>query len=188
MVQTNDSSKRFQGMLNMMKIAPRMIWILLAVLSVSVALASLILTPWLNLDPCHLCIFQRLLFMLMALVATVAALAEYPGGPRLAVQVSGLAFLVLAAIGGGVATYQSWLQFQPADTVSCVGGQLGPIEELVEWLGQQSPSLFMASGFCEDRELVILGLSLANWAFMIFILAAGLAAWTWWRGWHSTRA
>ena len=172
----------------MLKIAPRSVWILLALLSTSAALASLILTPWLNLDPCHLCIFQRLLFMLMALLATAAALAESPGGSRLAVQVSALALLALAAVGAGVAAYQSWLQFQPVDTVSCVGGQLGPIERLVEWLGQQAPSLFLASGFCEDRELVILGLSLANWAFFLFVLTLAVTAWTLWQGRRTPRA
>ncbi|AFL74465.1 disulfide bond formation protein B [Thiocystis violascens] len=172
----------------MLKIAPRPVWMLLAMLGASAALASLILTPWLNLAPCHLCIFQRLLFMLMALLATVAALAESPGGSRLAVQGSGLALLVLAAVGAGVAAYQSWLQYQPLDTASCVGGQLGPIERLIEWLGQQAPSLFLASGFCENRELVILGLSLANWAFFLFVLTLAVTAWTLWRGWHSPRA
>lgn len=172
----------------MLKIAPRPVWILLAMLSASAALASLILTPWLNLDPCHLCIFQRLLFMLMALLATVAALAESPGGSRLAVRLSGLGLLALAAVGAGAAAYQSWLQLQPVDTVSCVGGQLGPIERLIEWLGQQAPSLFLASGFCEDRELVILGLSLANWAFFLFVLTLVATVWTLWRGWRSPRA
>jgi disulfide bond formation protein DsbB len=85
------------------------------------------------------------------------------------------------ALGGGVAADQSRLQWQPADSISCIGSPLGPIERLVEWLGRQVPSLFMASGFCEDRELVILGLSLANWAFLFFlgILVAG--AWALWR-------
>lgn len=162
----------------MRHLAARSIWILLALIGAFVALTSLILTPWFDLDPCHLCIFQRLLFMLLALVATLAALTDTPGGSRLAARLSGIAFLMLSATGSGIALYQSWLQWQPPNAVSCVGGPLGPIERLVEWLGQQVPSLFLASGFCEDRELVILGLSLANWAVVVFVLAFALAAWT----------
>ena len=169
----------------MQTLTPRLTWTLLSMFSASAVLASLILTHWLDLEPCHLCIFQRLLFMVLALLATFAALAQSSGGPRLAIRLSGLTFLILAATGSGVAAYQSWLQWQPADTVSCVGGQLGLIEQLVEWLGQQSPSLFLASGFCEDRELAILGLSLANLAFVAFTLALALAAWALWRGWRS---
>ncbi len=169
---------------NLFKLTPRAAWTLLAGISASAVLASLILTPWLNLSPCYLCIFQRLLFMVLVPLAAIAALAAQGGGPHPWVRLPGLAFLGIAAAGSGVAAYQSWLQWQPADSVSCVGGQLSPIEQLVEWLGQQMPSLFMASGFCEDRELVILDLSLANWAFLVFTLTAGLAVWTLWRSWR----
>jgi len=30
------------------------------------------------------------------------------------------------------------------------------------------PELFLATGFCEEKELEILGLSLANWALVSF--------------------
>ena len=39
--------------------APRPLWALLALITAAVALASLVLTPWLELEPCHLCILQR---------------------------------------------------------------------------------------------------------------------------------
>jgi disulfide bond formation protein DsbB len=38
----------------------------------------------------------------------------------------------------------------------------------VEWLAMQVPELFLATGFCEKAELSILGLTLANWALLIF--------------------
>jgi protein dithiol:quinone oxidoreductase len=51
-----------------------------------------------------------------------------------------------------------------------VAGTPGLLERWVEWLGQQAPTLFMATGFCEDEGLSILGLSLANWALILFVL------------------
>jgi disulfide bond formation protein DsbB len=53
---------------------------------------------------------------------------------------------------------------------------MGLIERLVEWLGMQWPSLFMATGFCDDNALLLFGLSLANGALIMFagILAAAL--------------
>ena len=162
--------------------APRPLWALLALIAAAAALASLVLTPWLHLEPCHLCIFQRLLFMLMALLAALTAALSHTGWRRFGARLTALIFLGLAALGSGAAAYQSWLQWQPPDEVSCVGGQPGLIERLVEWLGQQSPALFMVSGFCEDKQLAILGLSLANWALLIFVAALAAGAWALWRG------
>ena len=115
--------------------------------------------------------------MLIAALALVAALVVRPRARR---SFGGLV-LALAGLGVGVATYQSWLQAQPPGAISCVGGQPGLIERLVEWLGQQVPSLFLATGFCEEAELVIFGLSLANWALVSFAACLIAAAWALWR-------
>lgn len=85
--------------------------------------------------------------------------------------------LPLSALGMGVATYQSWLQAQPPGSISCVGGEQGLVERLVDWLGQRMPELFLATGFCEESELSILGLSLANWAMVSFAAFLILALW-----------
>lgn len=148
----------------------RLLWPLLALASALVALTSVALTAWLDLSPCHLCIFQRLLFMLLGLFA-VAAMPRN----RFGLLAGGL-FAAVAVAGMATAGYQSWLQLQPPGTVSCIGGEMGPIEQLVEWLGMQSPVLFMATGFCEDNELALFGLSLANGALVLFagMLAAAL--------------
>ncbi|RKT46981.1 disulfide bond formation protein B [Thiocapsa rosea] len=168
----------------MPNIEPRPIWVVIALTSTVIALASLVLTPLLDLDPCHLCIFQRLLFMILAALAGLAAAWPHPGRSPLPARLAGLTLLPIAALGVGVAAHQSWLQWQPLDGISCIGGPPGPIERVVEWLGQQVPSLFMASGFCEDRELVILGLSLANWAFVFFLAILVAGAWALWRAWR----
>jgi disulfide bond formation protein DsbB len=176
--------RSYEEVFTMQSLTPRRAWILLALITAFTALASLVLTPWLDLAPCHLCIVERTLFMIMALLAALTAVLSRPHWSRLATRVSALLFLALALFGAGVAAYQSWLQAQPIDTLSCVGGVPGPLERLVEWLGQQMPALFLASGFCEDPELVILGLSLANWAFVTFVAALALGGWALWRDWR----
>lgn len=156
-----------------MTIAPtRSLWMLIAATSAGLALASILLTEWLALQPCHLCIFQRLLYMLMTPLALIAALTS-----GLAQRISGGLTAMAAAGGAATAAYQTWLQAQPAGSVSCIGPEMGPIERLVEWLGMQFPSLFMATGFCEDEALVSFGLSLAQWALLCFLLALGLSLW-----------
>ena len=49
------------------------------------------------------------------------------------------------------------------------------IERLVDWLGMQVPSLFMATGFCTSKEWVFLDLSMANWSLLVFAGMAGYA-------------
>ena len=150
----------------------RPLWLFLGLAAAGLVAGSLILTAWLDLHPCHLCIFQRLLFMGLAGLGLLAGLLT-----GLARRVAGVLTLPLSALGIGVAAYQSWLQAQPPASISCVGGEPGVIERLVEWLGQELPELFLASGFCEEEELVILGLSLANWALVAFAFFFVLALW-----------
>lgn len=156
----------------MMLLSHRSLWLAIAGVSAGLALASILLTSWLSLQPCHLCIFQRLLFMLIAPFALIAAF-----GSNLARRLTGSLVELLAAAGALTAGYQAWLQHQPPGSVSCIGAEMGPIERVVEWLGQQMPGLFLATGFCEDEALIILGLSLVSWALIAFLAVLGLATW-----------
>jgi disulfide bond formation protein DsbB len=132
------------------------------------------LTAALGLHPCHLCIFQRVLFMTLAVLGGLAAWHWR----RLGGFLAGLVCLPVFAGGIAAAGYQSWLQGQPAGSASCVAGDPTLIEQFVEWLGKLQPDLFLATGFCENSELSIVGLSLANWAlvahlaFLVFALLA----------------
>ncbi len=152
---------------------PRLIWSIIATGCFGLVAASLLLTAWLDLHPCHLCIFQRLLFMSLAGLALLAAWLS----PRPAARWAGLASLPFSVTGIAVASYQSWLQAQPPGSISCMAGQPSLIERLVEWLGQQQPTLFLATGFCEEAEWGILGLSLANLAWLAFVACLAAAIW-----------
>jgi disulfide bond formation protein DsbB len=145
-------------------------WLAIGLGSAALAAGSLLLTDWLGLHPCHLCIFQRLLFMLMAVLGALAALTR-------ADRVAGSLVVLLGLGGAAAAAYQSWLQAQPPASVSCLAADPSLLERLVDWLGQQAPSLFLATGFCADNALVILGLSLANWSLVSFLTALVTASW-----------
>lgn len=156
-----------------MRITPHLLWSALTFGCAGLVAGSIGLTAWLNLNPCHLCIFQRLLFMTLGALGGLAAWQAHSHSGRCA----GLLSLLVAAGGIFVATYQSWLQAQPSGTVSCSVGQPGMIELLVEWLGERLPQLFMATGFCEEAELWVFGLSLANWALVSFVAFLAVATW-----------
>ncbi|WP_153144841.1 disulfide bond formation protein B [Dechloromonas sp. H13] len=124
----------------------------------------------LRLAPCPLCIFQRLLYLVIGLLALGGTL--WPGGRLLW---SGLIAL-LAAGGVAVAGYQTWMQAFPHLATECGYSDPNLIERLVDWLGMQWPGLFLATGFCTSREWEFLGLSMANWSVLVFAGIVGYAA------------
>jgi disulfide bond formation protein DsbB len=144
-------------------ITPRRGFALIGVGAVALVAASVVLTDLLELAPCPLCIFQRMLYLLLGLLALTAAV-----WPRLRLAAGVLA---LAAGLGGLATaaYQSWIQAYPPPALSCGPGNPGLIEQLVYWAGNQVPWLFTAWGECTSREWELLGLSIANWSAVAFL-------------------
>jgi len=151
---------------------PRLLLLASAAAALALVIASIGLTELLSLNPCHLCIFQRLLDMTLVLAFGLAAWRYHQRDQVLWLSGAG----IIALVGMAVAAYQSWDQAFPDDGFDCSGSEPNAIERLVEWLGQRWPLLFLATGFCDSKELVIFGLSLANWSFVSFTGFALVAA------------
>ena len=142
----------------------RMCVFFLAFCALTIGLMAVLLAATLNLDACHLCIFQRLIFFLIAGVLLVAL----AGWEQTLVRNTSLAVgSVLSVWGMVVSAQQSWLQWYPQSGFSCNLVEVGFTERLINWLGGVFPAFFMASGACDSKDLVVLGLSLANWSFLI---------------------
>ena len=122
-----------------------------------------------RLAPCPFCIFQRLLYIVIGVVALLGVVL--PVGRLL----WGGLITALAAGGVAVAGYQSWMQAFPHLATECGYSDPTLIERLVDWLGMQWPGLFLATGFCTSREWEFLSLSMANWSFLVFLGIAGYA-------------
>ncbi|HVS26204.1 MAG TPA: disulfide bond formation protein B [Burkholderiales bacterium] len=126
-----------------------------------------------HLEPCPLCILQRLAFIAAGLTALVAAIHN-PHGIGKAVYAVTLS--LCAGLGAGVAGRHVWLQsFPPAKSVAC-----GPdLEYLLDAfpLSKALPMIFKGSGDCGKIAWSFLGLSIPGWALLWFILfvLAGLA-------------
>ncbi len=149
----------------------RWLWALFALTGAALTAASLFLTHGVGLRPCHLCIFQRLMFLLWVPLGLWAW--RYPHWPAVLLPALGIEAVSLA--GAAVAWQQIQLQrHPPTDPLACTGAELGLIERFVEWLADLSPWWFMPTGLCSDLALVVLGGSLAQWAFVAFAL--GVAA------------
>ena len=154
-----------------MRVSPRVAFGLLGLMALGLTLAGWLLGEVMRLQACPLCIFQRLLYLLIALLALAGVLL--PGGSRFWGVLLGLT----AAGGLATAAHQSWLQYLPSASMECGFGEPTLIEQIVDWFGVHWPSLFMATGFCSSKDWVFLGLSMANWSglcFLAFLVAAGL--------------
>ncbi|WP_412480906.1 disulfide bond formation protein B [Azonexus sp. IMCC34839] len=115
-----------------------------------------------RLAPCPLCIFQRLLYLVIGVVGLLGF--ALPAGRMLWTGLGG----ILALGGFSVAAYQSWMQAFPELATECGYADPNAIERLVDWLGMQYPGLFLATGFCTSRDWVFLDLSMANWSMLVF--------------------
>jgi protein dithiol:quinone oxidoreductase len=119
-----------------------------------------------SLAACPMCIFQRLLYLLLALLAlggvVVPLRARWWGG----------LLATVSLLGCGVASYQSWMQAFPDPANECSYSDPSLLERIVDWFGMRWPDLFMATGFCSSKEWVFAGLSMANYSVFCFAVTA----------------
>jgi len=154
-----------------MRFSSRLVFAVLATASLGLLASGLVIGELAKLQPCHLCNFQRLIYMVLAFFALCGVL--FSGWRRL------WAVLVALAAGGGVVTaaQQSWMQYAPQLATECGFGPPTLSEQIVNWLGVQWPAMFMVTGFCTNKEWVFLGLSLANWSGVCFLMLLVGALW-----------
>ncbi|WP_415757842.1 disulfide bond formation protein B [Pseudomonas sp. LT1P18] len=113
--------------------------------------------------PCPLCILQRYALLLIALFAFIGAAMR----TRRSITVFETLVVICAIAGVGVAGHHVYTQFYP--TVSCGIDVLQPIVDGLP-LAKIFPLGFQVDGFCSTPYPPILGLSLAQWALLAFVL------------------
>ena len=145
---------------------PRKVLTLICAACVAMLAFGLYLQHVVGLEPCPMCIVQRYALVLVAVVAGVTAFAQRKG---LLVTGAGL-MAVLAAAGAFVAARQSFLQWYPPEIASCGRDLYGMIETFP--LKRAIPMIFKGSGDCTKIDWTFLGLSIANWSFVGFVLIA----------------
>lgn len=126
-----------------------------------------------GLEPCPLCVFQRVAVIVVGIVFLIAAIHNpQRGGARF------YAVLTLIAAGAGAAfsARQVWLQSLPKDQVPECGPGLNymlntlPFTDVIR-------KVLEGSGECAEKGWVFLGLSIAGWTFVFFLsmIAAAFA-------------
>lgn len=138
----------------------------MALFATSLGLTAVTLSSLLRVDACHLCIFQRLAFFVIGALLILVFVGWKNAWLRQTMLATASACCVWGMV---VAAQQSWLQWFPESGFSCTMSETGLAERLVDYLGQVFPLFFMATGFCGSKDLVIIGLSLANWSFLVLL-------------------
>lgn len=136
----------------------------IAALSVAALIVALVAQHGFGMQPCPWCILQRLIYLLIAVVAVVGAVLTAPGARR----VAGGLVIVLAGCGIASAVYQHQVASQLfscnltfADTV-ITGLEL---ETLV-------PPLFQVTASCADAAVSLAGLPFEYWSLSLYLLIA----------------
>ena len=126
----------------------------------------------LGLEPCPLCMFQRVAVLLLGMVAVAAALhAPGPLGTRL----YGVGGLLAAGLGVAIAGRHVWLQSLPKDQLPSCAPPLDFMWENFPF-GQMLKTVLMTSGECANIDWQFLGLSMPAWTLIFFMAFAVLMA------------
>ncbi len=124
-----------------------------------------------HLEPCPLCILQRVVTLVVGLVL-LAAVFHNPQG--LGIRLYGLLAGLVAVIGSVISARHVWLQSLPADQVPTCGPGLNFILDNFP-LNEALNLVMRGSGECAEVLWTFMGLSIPAWTFIAFILLAILS-------------
>lgn len=128
---------------------------------------ALIMEHIFNMDPCPLCLMQRLWFA----IAGLLALASLIHSPRWGIYP--LLTMLAAIIGGGFSIRQLWLQSLPADQVPACGPDMSYMLENFP-LADVLAAMTRGTGDCAQVAWQF-GLTIPGWALVGFIAIFVLA-------------
>lgn len=141
----------------------RRVWLAIALACFGAVGAALVSQHVFDMQPCPWCILQRLVFVLIGVLALAAAFA---GG--LARTLLAALAVLLAASGSAAALYQ---HFVAARSQSC---NLTLADRIVSGLGvdRALPAVFEVRGSCADAAVNLAGVPYEFWSLALFVLIA----------------
>lgn len=130
-----------------------------------------------GLDPCPLCISQRVAVMAVGAVFLLAGVHN-PG--RIGQRIYAALGVLTALAGAAISARHVWLQHLPPEEVPACGPD---VEYMLRNFPFAETLKFMLSGTgdCAKVDWTLLGISMPGWTLVCFLLLAGLAAFQFWR-------
>lgn len=120
-----------------------------------------------HLDPCPLCILQRVMVLAIAIVFLLGAIHNPISVGR---RIYGFLLVTMAGLGAAIAGRHVWLQNVPEDQVPSCGPGLNFMLDNFP-LSQAIEMVLRGSGECADVMWTFLGLSIPAWTLVAFIVA-----------------
>lgn len=155
------------------KITPR-VWNLFVVACCAALVGFALYNQYVDyLDPCPLCIIQRVVFMAMGAVALLAAIHN-PG--RVGQRIYAWLLVLAASIGASISGRHIWLQNLPAEEVPECGPGLNYMLDNFP-LTEVFSTVLRGSGSCAEVVWSFMGMSMPMWTFAWY---TGLGLFTLW--------
>ncbi len=143
-------------------------WLALSVAIVVLSMSGALYFQYvLELEPCPLCVLQRVAIIGVGIVAALGLLAAPPRGQLIAAVLA----MVVALAGTAVAGWHSWILAFPPEALSC-GRPFQWFHDdfpLAVWL----PKLFAGEGDCLAVDWTFFGLAIPHLSLIAFALLIG---------------
>ncbi|MCO6055860.1 disulfide bond formation protein B [Pseudomonas sp. MOB-449] len=144
--------------------SPRSLFLLAFLACVAVMGGALYLEHALGLEPCPLCIVQRIFIIGFGIICLIAALH---GPERMGRRIYAALALLFAVGGAATAGRQVWLQSVPADQLPAC---LPSLDYIMEALPFQDIVKLMLHGTADCAEVTwtLFGMSIPEWSLLAF--------------------
>jgi protein dithiol:quinone oxidoreductase len=136
-----------------------------------IAIAIFYFQNYLGLEPCYLCITQRVFVIAAGVIFLLSALHNpLPKGQKIYAAL----VAITASIGSYFSIKQLWLQNLPEDKVPTCGP---PVDYLFDaFSASEAISMLMrGDGNCAEVQWQLLGLSMPGWVLLCFVGFAAVA-------------
>lgn len=158
-------------MLEMIRFNPR-IWFLLGFLGCMSLLAMGAYFQFVDgLEPCPLCISQRIAILLTGLCFLIASLHNPQAR---GIKIYAILGALIALSGGAISTRHVWLQHLPPDQVPECGPGLAYVFQNFP-LSATIKLMLSGTGDCAEVNWTLLGFSMPAWTLLAFLMLASLS-------------
>ena len=140
----------------------KQLWWLISGLCIAGVGIALLSQHVFDMQPCAWCVFQRLIYLTLAVVATLAALSQ-----GLIVRLV-CAMLSLSLTIAGVLA--AWYQAQVASQSFSCAQTLADLLMTQTGLETAMPALFGIYASCMDARVKVFGLEYAYWSLLLFVI------------------
>lgn len=154
-------------------LSKRLVYLLIAVLCALAMAYALYAQHVLGLEPCPLCIFQRVGVIAVGVLAMLAAIGNVRG--KLA-KCSSVLISLAAVAGGSVSGWQVYLQHLPPEEVPACGPGLDFMMETLPFQ-QVLQRVFKGSGECAVIDWTFMGQSMPFWVGVFMLGMVLLSLW-----------